>query len=114
MVADRAYRDRVLPQLQQCAPVTARAMFGGWGLYNEGVMFALLADEQIYFKVDDANRPDFEAAGMVPFVYWKGDRPVQMSFYQLPESVLADPAELAGWLDRATAAARRAKQRRRR
>ncbi|NJL01470.1 MAG: TfoX/Sxy family protein [Spirulinaceae cyanobacterium SM2_1_0] len=83
-------------------------MFGGYGIYCDGVMAALIADEQLYLKVDDENRADFEAAGMSPFTDWKGDRPMQMSYYELPATVFADVEQLAVWLTKAIAAARAA------
>lgn len=106
----REFCDRMLEQLNRCAPVTARAMFGGYGLYSEGVMFALIADETLYFKVDDDNRPDFVNAGMGPFVYLGKHKPVAMSYYQLPEPVLSNPSTLLQWIEKAHAAARRGQQ----
>lgn len=107
MVTDE-YRDFVLEQLRRALPgaVTHRAMFGGVGVYADGLFFALLDDDVLYFKVDDANRPDFEARGMGPFLpYGDPDRP--MGYYQVPGEVLEDPDELAGWAERALAVARR-------
>ena len=59
--------------------MSARAMFGGFGLYLRGVMFALIADETLYFKTDAVNRAAFEEAGMAPFVYENKGRKVQCS-----------------------------------
>ncbi|MEO0825068.1 MAG: TfoX/Sxy family protein [Cyanobacteria bacterium J06635_15] len=105
-----AFRDRVITQLNQIAPVTARAMFGGYGLYLDGLMFGLIADNVLYFKVDDGNRADFVAADMGPFVYEGKKRPIEMSYFRLPETVFEDLAELHHWLEQAHAAAKRAKQ----
>ncbi len=71
--------DRILADLNQCAPVTARAMFGGYGLYVEGVMMALIASDILYFKVADGNRDDYISASMSPFTYSGKHKPVQMS-----------------------------------
>lgn len=64
MAVSAAYRDYVLEQLAGLGPIRARKMFGGVGIYLHGLFFALIADEVLYFKVDDSNRPDYEAAGM--------------------------------------------------
>ncbi|MEL6381621.1 MAG: TfoX/Sxy family protein [Cyanobacteria bacterium J06626_18] len=104
------FRDAVVYRLNQVAPVTARAMFGGYGLYLEGVMFALIAYNTLYFKVDDANRQDFIDADMSPFTYDGKGKPTQMSYYQLPEAVFSDVTQLVDWVEKAHAAARRAKQ----
>ncbi len=105
-----AFKDRVVQQLNQVAPVTARAMFGGYGLYADGVMFALIAYETLYFKVDDQNQADYLEAGMTPFLYERHGKPIQMSYYQLPATVLADPAELLVWIEKAQAAARQSRK----
>jgi DNA transformation protein len=47
--------------LESWGTVSARRMFGGHGLYHEGLMFAIVMDNRLYLKVDALNRPDFEA-----------------------------------------------------
>ena len=62
-------------------PVTVRRMFGGAGLYADGVMFALVADGAIFLKADEANTPDFEREGLPPFQYQtKNGRRAVMSY----------------------------------
>ena len=67
MASSAEFRDHVLDLLAALGPVTARRMFGGFGIYLDGVMFALIADDILYLKVDDRTRPDYEAAGSAPF-----------------------------------------------
>ena len=104
------FRDQVVSRLNAVAPVTARGMFGGYGLYLEGVMFALIAYETLYFKVDDENREDYLAAATGPFIYNRNGKLIEMSYYQLPDAVFEDVEALAEWVQKAHAAARRAKQ----
>ena len=86
-------------------------MFGGAGVFIDGLMLALISDDRLYFKVDDALRPRFEAAGLQPFVYQrKTGKPVAMSFWQAPEAVFDDPDALRDWSSAALAAARRAQK----
>ncbi len=108
--AKQRFRDAVVSHLNQVAPVMARAMFGGYGLYIEGIMFALIAYETVYFKVDDVNRGDFEALDMSPFTYEGKGKPIKMSYYEIPPAIWQDLPALAHWVDQAHAAARRAKQ----
>ncbi|HEX7881021.1 MAG TPA: TfoX/Sxy family protein, partial [Candidatus Eisenbacteria bacterium] len=61
------YRDFILEQLNRLAPTTGRAMFGGVGLYVDGVIVGLIDDDVLYFKVNDATRGIFKAAGGHPF-----------------------------------------------
>ena len=83
-------------------------MFGGHGIYHAGVMFALIADGQLYLKVDDESRADFVAAGLAPFEYEAKGRRVSLSYYRAPDAML-DDTELAGeWAERGWQAALRA------
>lgn len=96
-------------QLAEFGPVTIRKMFGGAGVYRDGLMFALIADEVVYLKADEVSRPDFEAEGLGPFVYdAKGGKNVIMSYLRAPERCMDDPAEMAEWARKAHAAALRA------
>ena len=107
------YRDYVLEQLRRASPAafTHRAMFGGVGLYADGLFFALIDDDVLYFKVGDGNRAAFEARGMGPFLpYGDPDRP--MSYYQLPGDALEEPDQLAAWVEGAVAVAREKKKKR--
>jgi DNA transformation protein len=96
----------VLDQLSGLGAVTSRKMFGGAGLYLDGTIFALIAYDTLYFKADDTNRPDFEAAGMEPFRPFE-DTSYVMSYYEVPIDVLEDSDELVPWARKALAAARR-------
>jgi DNA transformation protein len=104
------FRDVVVTHLNRVAPVTARGLFGGYGVYSEGTMFALIADNTVYFKVDDGNRQDFIDLNMGPFTYEGKGKPIQMSYYQIPDEIWQDLPRLATWVETAIAAGRRAKQ----
>ena len=81
--------------------VTARAMFGGYGLYLNGAIFGIIADEVLYFKVDERSRGDYEAAASKPFSYEaKGGKWVAMSYWEVPSEILEDPDRVAEWARR--------------
>ncbi len=108
MAVSVSFRTYLLEQLGQVRPVTTRPMFGGLTFFAEGRAFALADDGVIYFKVDESNRPDFEAAGMGPFLpFGDPDRPMQ--YYELPAEILENPEELAPWMAKAIAVAMKAK-----
>jgi DNA transformation protein len=89
-------------------PVTVRRMFGGAGIYAEGMMFALVSDGVIYLKADEQNAPVFEREKLEPFTYsTKGGRRGVMSYRRMPDRLYDDPDELAAWAREALAAARR-------
>jgi len=105
MAVSDDYRDFVLEQLAPAGRVTPRAMFGGVGLYLDGLFFALIDDDTLYFKTDDSNRARFEQAGSRPFCPFP-DRPDQaMAYWQVPAEVLEDADELAAWAREALAVA---------
>ena len=106
MAVSPEFRDYVLEMLEPFGPVAARAMFGGAGLYLDGTMFALIAGDVLYFKVDERNRGDFEAAGAGPFAPYADGR-MTMSYYEVPAEVMEEAETLCGWARGAWEAARR-------
>lgn len=104
------YREWVLEQLREVGPVTGRAMFGGYGLYLDGLFFGLIDDDVLYLKVDDSTRAEYEAAGSGPFNPMGTEKPMQ--YYELPADVLEDRTRLLSWTEKALDVARRAKRRR--
>lgn len=93
--------------------IAARRMFGGHGLFRDGMMFGLVVDETLYLKVDERNRPAFVAAGMRPFTYRRATRaaPVELSYWQAPAEILDDAEEMARWARGAWEAALAARDR---
>jgi DNA transformation protein len=116
MAVSESFRTLVLDQLGRVAPrIRARSMFGGVGIYSGDLFFALIADDTLYLKVDDSNRPDFEARGMRAFRPY-GEEGEVMQYYELPADLLDDPEELRSWAQQAIAVATRksTKQKRKR
>lgn len=94
--------------LGAAGPVRVRRMFGGHGLYLDGLFVALIAGEVLYLKGDDASCAAFQAAGSRPFVYEGGRRPVTMSYWSAPPEAMDSPAAMAPWARHALQAALRA------
>ena len=98
----------LLEQLAPLGEVRARAMFGGYGIYLGERMFALVAEDTLYLKVDDGNRAEFEARGLLPFRYeMRGERK-QMDYWQPPTEALDDREMLCEWARKGCEAAERA------
>lgn len=98
MAPSDGFKDFIRDQLAGFGPVTIRNMFGGAGIYADGVMFALLADDVLYLKADDDSARAFRAEGMRPFTYERKGRPsVVMSYWEVPPRLLEEPEELAAW-----------------
>jgi DNA transformation protein and related proteins len=98
----------VVESLRPLGPVSARRMFGGHGLFLHRLMFGLIADDQLYLKVDDGNRAAYTARGLPPFTYSGKGRTIEMSYREAPSEGFDDPEILCDWAREAYAAALRA------
>ena len=113
------FADFVAELLGSVGPISLRRMFGGRGIYCDGLMFALIASDVVYLKTDEQSRPRFEAAGSEPFAFTgaKG-RTMVTSYWRLPDDAIESPAVAAPWarlafeaaLRRANAPARSARK----
>ena len=107
MAVSQSYRDFVLEQLGGATPVTGKSMFGGVGIYAQGLFFALIAEDRLYFKVDDVTRSDFEGRGMEPFRPFGDDS--AMGYYEVPADIVEEVNQLETWMKRAIDVAAAAK-----
>jgi DNA transformation protein len=90
--------------------IEARRMFGGYGIYHDGLMFALVADDVLYLKTDENSAGFFVEPGLQQFEYEKSGRKMRMSYYAAPEEVFDDPQLAKEWASRAYEAALRARK----
>lgn len=100
------YLSYCMERLECIGAVSSRRMFGGVMIAFDGLAFALIADDVLYFKVDDTNRPDFERAGMEGFKPF-GKESYTMQYYEVPADVLEDDTLLSEWAMKAIDTARR-------
>ena len=91
-------------------PVTAKRMFGGYGIYHGDLMFGLVADDVLYLKADEMSVEAFSKQGLQPFVYERKDRKTKMSYYMAPEDIFDDPDKAREWAVRAFEAAMRGRK----
>ena len=82
-------------------------MFGGYGMYVDGLICGLVADGRLYLKTDADTQAAFTAAGCAPFVYEGMTQPIEMSYWSVPEAALESAEEMGPWLKRAVEAAGR-------
>lgn len=114
MSVSPSFRSFALEQLGRVVSgVRVRSMFGGVGVYAGDLFFALMDDGVLYFKVDDTNRPDFEALGMGPFRPF-GEGGETMQYHEVPADLLEDAEALRPWALAAVEVARRARAKKRR
>ncbi len=101
------YLDEVF---REFGTVTARRMFGGHGIFYDGVMIGLVANDTLFMKTDAETVPRFQELGLSQFMYPKGEKMVGMSYYSAPEEALEDPSEMRQWAQLAYEAALRARK----
>jgi DNA transformation protein and related proteins len=90
--------------------ISVRAMFGGYSVYKDGVIFGLIDDDRIYFKVDDSNRKDYEEAGSKPFTFRQKGKMMPTSYWEVPEEILENKDEVEKWLQKSVTASLNAKK----
>lgn len=109
MPASASYIDYVKDLFSPFGEISVRKMFGGGGVYCDGLFFAIIGDDDLWFKVDDVTRGEFEGKGLEPFVFeMKDGRSGTMSYYGVPEDIYDDHDELKHWATLALDAASRA------
>jgi DNA transformation protein len=108
MTASNGFVELVKDALCGLGPVSVRRMFGGAGVYADGVMFGLVADDTLYLKADDETQRAYEAEGLGPFMYTGGGRTIAMSYWRIPERLLDDADEMTAWARVALGVARAA------
>ena len=111
MAVSKQFNALVLDLLGAVTAVSARRMFGGVGYYAAGLFFALADNDELYFRVNDSNRGDFEREGMAAFSPM-GPGSKSMSYFALPPRLYDEPEELAQWARRAITVARLAPSKR--
>ena len=108
MVASDSFAEFLREQLAPLGRLSLRRMFGKTGVFCDGVMFGMVTDDTLYFRVDDHNRAAFkEAESFPPLNYAKKGHTIDLSFWRAPERLLDEPDELVTWARTALAAARR-------
>lgn len=94
--------------------LTVKSMFGGFGIYYDGIIFAIITDEPtLRFKVDDTNRNDYVVLDSKPFIYsgHKNRKPTVMNYYEVPVSIMEDSEKIYKWVMKATLVSKNSKKR---
>jgi DNA transformation protein len=99
--------DYVMELLGPFGTVRARRMFGGHGVYLDGLMFALVSEDMLYLKADELNRVEFEQAGCEIFGYARKGKRATLNFFRAPEDAMDSPELMLPWARTAYAAALR-------
>ncbi len=102
------YVDYLVELMTPMGGVSSKRMFGGAGVFKDGKMFGLVADDVLYFKVDDINRDEFTALGLGPFMYDGKGKTMSLGYFRCPDEALESPALMTAWAGSGYGAALRA------
>ena len=97
----------VLELMQSIGPVSARRMFGGYGIFLDHLMFAIIVDNVLYLKTNQETETAFKTRGLDAFKYTKQGKEISLSYYQAPDEVFEDHNEMIIWANMAYSAATR-------
>lgn len=110
MAPSSSFLDYIKDLFSPFGDIAVRKMFGGAGIYCDGAIFAISGDDDIWFKVDDVTRAEFEAAGLRAFEVEMNGKTGTMSYYNAPEEIYDDNDALRHWTGLAIAASARARK----
>lgn len=85
--------------LSEIRDVRAKAMFGGWGVYKGSVIFGIIVDDQLYFKVDKTSQPQYQERGSRPFTYDSRGKRISMSYWEVPAEIIDDREAINRWAE---------------
>lgn len=108
MASSSGFVHHVRELLAPTGRVVTKRMFGGHGVYLEGVFIAIILDDELYLKADDTTRAAFDAESRAPFVYSKDGKQLTMSYRRAPDEAMDAPHLMLPWALLALGAALRA------
>jgi DNA transformation protein len=91
------YLAYILEQLAGLPAVRPNRMFGGVGLYSDGIFFGLIDDDTLYFKTGPANVADYLSRNMPKFMPFPDKTGAVMGYHQVPADVIEEPELLVQW-----------------
>jgi DNA transformation protein len=106
--AEQEFAAYAVELMQPIGPVSAKRMFGGYGIFLDGLMFGIIVDSVLYFKVDAETESEFKERSLEPFLYNRNGKDVQLSYSQAPEEALENIDDMISWANKAIESATRA------
>lgn len=87
----------IIDILSKTANIRARKMFGGYGLYANNIFFAIVVENELYFKTDSNLAEEFKLHGSLPFTYSKQNKLVSLNYHSVPPDIIEDNDKLISW-----------------
>lgn len=107
MATDSGFIDYLRELLEPLDGVTFKRMFGSYGVFRHGLMFALVSADTLYLKADEQDQAEFSARELEPFAFMKGETQILTSYYRAPEETLDNSDDMCEWAEKAYQAALR-------
>jgi DNA transformation protein len=104
------FKDYIKELLEPIGEITCRAMFGGYGIYKDGIIFAIVDDNELYLKASNEVAKIFEDAGCEQFSYQGKKGLVKMCYWKVPSEILEDESILFSWAKLAIKSAKDSKK----
>lgn len=89
-------------------------MFGGYGIYKDGIIAGIIIQDELYFKADPESAKDYDALGSKPFTYDANGKTIKMSYWQVPPDIMENDKVLGAWLEHAWQISLKAKSQKKR
>lgn len=91
----------VVGLLSSFGHITSKAMFGGHAIYNNGIIIAIILEDELYFKTNSETEKDYGKYGSEPFIYNGNKNPVKMPYWKVPAEIIDDNDLLELWFAKA-------------
>jgi DNA transformation protein and related proteins len=99
-MANSGFVEYVIDLLSGYGNINSRRMFGGYGLYCNKIIFAIIIDDELYFKADDGLAEEYKHAGSFPFTYQKNEKTVALSYWYVPAEIIENEDLLKNWFEK--------------
>ena len=96
--------------LEHIRNITYKHMFGGYGIYKNGIIFAIIAWDQLYFKVDERTVDAYKKLGSEHFTYERGGKTASLHYWTVPEEIMSDKEKIKEWVEEAVGVSRKSKK----
>jgi DNA transformation protein len=111
MAVQPQYLEYILEQLSGLGALRPNRMFGGIGLYADGLFFGLIDDDTLFFKTDDTNIAAYRERNMPRFMPFPEKNNLALGYHQVPADVIEDAEMLVAWARHSVAVALASKAR---
>ena len=97
MSEQQEFATHIVDLLAHFGSCESRRMFGGFGIFHQDLMIALIANGSLYLKADDQTRAVFESEGSEAFTYFKQEKAFKLSYYLAPEAFFEEGESCQYW-----------------